>query len=68
MSVYEPTGREKYGEQPGTGTLAIRGRRRKLWCRRLRRMGNEAGMSFVRGLGTTASGLLVGFIVIWTQR
>lgn len=68
MSAYEPTGQEKYEEQPGTATSAVRGSRRARWHRRLRRMGNEASLSFVRGLGTTASGLVVGLIVVWAQR
>ncbi|MFI5726754.1 hypothetical protein [Streptomyces cyaneofuscatus] len=68
MSAYEPTGQEKYEEQPGAAASAVHGSLRNRWHRRLRRMGNEAGLSFARGLGTTASGLVVGFIVIWAQR
>ncbi|MFF1271009.1 hypothetical protein ACFVZE_34825 [Streptomyces anulatus] len=68
MSAYEPTGQEEYEEQPGTAVSGLHESRRTRWYRRLRRMGSEASLSFVRGLGTTASGLVAGLIVVWAQR
>ncbi|MFD9235713.1 hypothetical protein ACFWB3_10580 [[Kitasatospora] papulosa] len=68
MSAYEPTGDEEYEEQPGEVKRAVQGGRRTRWSQRIRRMGSEAGLSFVRGLGTTASGLVVGVFVIWADR
>lgn len=68
MSAYEPTGNEEYKEQPGVARRAAQDGQRTRWSQRLRRMGSEAILSFVRGLGTTASGLVVGVCVIWAQR
>lgn len=68
MSAYEPTGTQEDEGRPGRTGRDRHDDRPARWRHRVRRMASEASWSFFRGIGTTASGVVMGVIVVWAQR